>query len=115
MAVFLSTINQMAFLLFLIIIGYILSKFKLLPDNASAVLSKLENNVFIPALVLGTFINNFTVERINVAWQYILIGTLTIFISIPIAILVSKFSTKDTYVQKNLYIWFSFLKFRIYG
>lgn len=115
MAVFLSTINQMGFLMLLIIIGYILSKLKLLPDNSSAVLSKLENNVFIPALVLGTFINNFTIEKINVAWQYILIGTVTIFISIPIAIAVSKLATKDSYIEKIYTYGLAFSNFGFMG
>ena len=63
MTVFLSTINQMAFLMSLIVIGFILCRFKIIPDNAAALLSKLENNVFIPALVLGTFMQNFTVKK----------------------------------------------------
>ena len=69
MGVFSSTLNQIAFLFGFIVIGYILVKIKALPANSSEVLSKLENNVFIPALVLGTFVSNFTVERINSAWK----------------------------------------------
>ena len=51
MNVFSATLNQTAFLFGLIIIGYILVKCKVLPENSAAVLSKLENTVFIPALV----------------------------------------------------------------
>ena len=61
MSVFLSTLNQTAYLFTFIVIGYILGKFKIIPDNSATVLSKLENNLFVPALVLGTFIKNFTV------------------------------------------------------
>lgn len=42
-----------------------LIKLRVLPAKSAAVLSKLENNVFIPALVAGTFVENFTVERIS--------------------------------------------------
>ncbi len=56
MEIFASTLNQTAFLFSFIIIGYFLAKWKVLPDNSSVVLSKLENTVFIPALVMGTFI-----------------------------------------------------------
>ena len=65
MTVFLSTLNQMAFLMLLISIGFLLLRCKVISADASALLSKLENNVFIPALVLGTFMGNFTVEKIE--------------------------------------------------
>ncbi len=39
---FLSTLNLMGFLAVLIVIGYCLTKFKLVPDNSTEVLSKLE-------------------------------------------------------------------------
>ena len=64
MVVFLATLNQTAFLFLFIVAGFILSRCKLVADNAHSVLSKLENYIFIPALVLGTFIKNFTIEKI---------------------------------------------------
>ena len=67
-----ATLNQIALLLLFIIIGYILSKFKIIPDNTQLVLSKLENILFVPALVLDTFINNFTNEKIVTAWKLLL-------------------------------------------
>ena len=69
MSVFATTLNQIAFLFGLIIIGYILVKRKVLPEGSAMVLSKLENTIFIPALVMGTFIENFTKERIFAAWE----------------------------------------------
>jgi predicted permease len=100
MQVFTSTIQQMALLLIFMIIGYILSKAKIVPDNASGVLSKLENNVFTPASILGTFLANFTVSKLSGAWQYLLVGTIVVLVSIPIAMLVSKMSSKDDYTKK---------------
>ena len=69
MSIFATTLNQTLFLFGLIVIGYILVKTKVLPENSASILSKLENTVFIPALVMKTFIENFTVERISVAWK----------------------------------------------
>ena len=43
MDVFLPILNQMIFLFAFILIGYILSKMKVSPDNSATVLSKLEN------------------------------------------------------------------------
>ena len=56
MGVFSTTLNQTLFLVGLIVIGYILVKTKVLSGDSASVLSKLENNVFIPALVMKTFI-----------------------------------------------------------
>jgi len=53
MSVFLTTLNQIAFLFGFIVIGFILVKIKVLPENSAAVLSKLENTIFIPALFVS--------------------------------------------------------------
>ena len=90
MTVFLSTFNQMAFLVLLIVIGYLLSGLKLVPDGTAGTLSKLENYVFIPALVLGTFMEHFTVDRLGAAGQYLLGGAVVILISIPVAVILAR-------------------------
>jgi len=107
--------NQMAFLLLLIAIGYILYKVKAVPENASASLSKMENNVFIPALVLGTFIENFTTAKLTVAWQFLLAGFIVVGISIPLAIIASKCCTKDSYLRKIYTYGLSFSNFGFMG
>jgi len=104
MTVFLSTLNQLAFLFTLIAVGYLLAKLRILPENAAKTLAKLENTVFIPALVLGTFIENFTVERISSAWKLLLISVALTLICVPVAILISKCVTKDRYIQ-NIYTY----------
>lgn len=113
--IFASTLNQTAFLFGFIIIGYILVKCKVLPENSATVLSKLENTIFIPALVLGTFIENFTIERISVAWKLLLISFAIALIVIPFAILVSKMVTKDKYIQKIYTYGLSFSNFGFMG
>ena len=115
MKIFLSTLGQMGFLCCLIAIGYILRKMKIVPDNTASVLSKLENNVFVPALVLGTFMTNFTVKSFSTAWQYILGGTVVVGISIPLAILVSRLCSRDAYVRKMYTYGLSFSNFGFMG
>lgn len=115
MIVFTSTLSQMGFLAVLIAVGYCLTKFKLVPDNGTEVLSKLENWVFIPCLCLGTFMQNFTVESLSTAWQYVLCGLVTVTLSIPVAVLVSKASSRDKYIQ-NIYTYgLSFSNFGFMG
>ena len=115
MSVFLTTLNQIAFLFGFIVIGFILVKIKVLPENSAAVLSKLENTVFIPALVMGTFIENFTLERIGAAWKLLSVSFIIAFITIPFAILVSKLVTKDKYIQKIYTYGLSFSNFGFMG
>ncbi len=104
MGIFFSTLNQIAFLFALILIGYILAKFEIIPQNSSQVLAKLENNIFMPALVMGTFIKNFTVAQISAAWKILLISSAMILLIIPIVILISKCITRDKYHQ-NIYTY----------
>ena len=80
--IFSATLEQMAFLFSLIFIGYALMKAKVLPDNASAVLSKLENYIFLPALVLDIFISNFSVSKLETSYKLMLfsIGLMLVMI-----------------------------------
>ena len=115
MNVFSTTLNQIFFLFGFIVIGYVLVKLKVLSEDSSAVLSKLENTVFIPALVMGTFIENFTVERIRSAWKLLAISFIIACIVIPLAILISKIVTKDKYIQKIYTYGLSFSNFGFMG
>lgn len=104
MTVFIATLNQTAFLFLFIIAGYVLAKWKFIPDNAQAVLSKLENMIFIPALVLGTFMDNFTAQTITEAWK-LLLGSLALaMIAIGLSLLCVRFCSKDSY-ERNIYTY----------
>lgn len=115
MSIFSTTLNQTLFLFGLIVIGYILVKTKVLPENSASILSKLENTVFIPALVMETFIENFTGERISVAWKLLLCSFLLTLIVILISILVSKIAAKDIYTQKIYTYGLTFSNFSFMG
>lgn len=115
MTVFLSTLNQMAYLFTLIIAGYILVKTKAVSSNTAGVLSKLENNLFIPCLVVSTFANNFTLEKLNTAGNFFLIGGIVILLSIPLAIIISRIYTKDSYIRKIYTYGLAFSNFGFMG
>lgn len=104
MTVFTATLSQTAFLFLFIAAGYILARWKFVPDNAQTVLSKLENTFFIPALVLGTFIDNFTTQTITSAWK-LLLGSLALaVIVIGLSLLCVRFCSKDRY-ERNIYTY----------
>lgn len=115
MQVFLSTLGQMGVLFIFIAIGYILTKLKVVPDNAGAVLSKMENNVFTPASILATFMMYFTVEKLKEAWMLVLGGAVVVLIGIPLAILISKLTTKDSYIRKIYTYGLAFSNFGFMG
>ncbi len=104
MTVFLSTLNQMGFLFVLIVAGFLITKFKVISSSASSLLSKLENNLFIPCLVLSTFISNFTVEKLSVAGSFFVVGAVVILITAPLAIVLAKVCSKDRYIR-NIYTY----------
>lgn len=100
MSLFLSTLNQMGFLLLLMVAGFVLVKVKAVPENCTQVLSKLENNLFIPALVMGTFMTKFTPESIRESGQYLLTGLVLVCICIPVAIVLGRCFSKDGFLRK---------------
>ena len=104
MNIFSTTLNQMAFLFLLILFGFFLTKRELLPKTAAGILSKLENYLFIPALVLKTFLENFTVEKIEAAGSIFLSSFVMILIIMPIAILAARLCSKDKYIR-NIYTY----------
>lgn len=104
MTVFTATLNQTAFLFLFIVAGYVLSRLKFVPNNAHTVLSKLENTIFIPALVLDTFINNFTAQTLSVAWELLLGSLLLAVIMIVLSVLCARLCSKDTYTR-NIYTY----------
>lgn len=104
MNIFTATLSQTAFLFSFIVIGYILSRWKFVPENSQSVLSKLENYIFIPALVLGTFTNNFTVQKIHAAWKLLLGSSILALIAIALSLLCVRFCTKDKY-ERQIYTY----------
>ena len=115
MQVLQATTGQMLVLFSYILLGYLLAKLKAIPDNSATVLSKLENNLFVPALVLGTFVKEFRVEKLCAAWQLFAVSFLICFVMMVLAVLVSKCCTKDAYIQKIYTYGLAFSNFGFMG
>ena len=71
---FLITLSQIVVLFVFIIIGYLLRKFNILPDNSAAVLSKLIMWVFLTSMAFKTFAVNFTVQNLRENMGYLAAG-----------------------------------------
>ena len=91
---FLSTLNQMAVLFTFIVIGFLLVKLGCIKEHAAVTLSKLENIVLVPALILGTFIENFTIAKLGLAWKLLLMSLALGLICLPLAFAVTKWLYK---------------------
>ena len=104
MTVFWLTLDRMAFLFSFIIIGYLLVKLGILNVASAGVLSKLENNVFLPAMVMGTFIANFTVDRLGSLGLYFLAGFVFVGIAMPLGYFFANRCVKDEY-QRRIYTY----------
>lgn len=115
MTAFFAILNQIAYLFAFIILGYALTKWKALPKESSTVLSKLENNIFIPALVLSTFIENFTVERISNARVLLAVSVLIAVIMAVVAVIISRIVTRDEYIRRIYTYGLAFSNFGFMG
>jgi predicted permease len=100
MNLFAPTLTQMTILLFFLLCGYLMQKTKYLPENSPAVLSKLENMVFMPALVLDTLSTKFTVESLSSSWRIFAAGMIFTAVSVPVGLLLSGICSRDSYIRK---------------
>lgn len=115
MSVFMSTLGQMGFLFTLIAAGYLLKTLGVVERNAASVLSKLENNLFIPCLVMGTFIENFTLDRLQSFGKLFLFSCLILAISAGFAILMSWLIMKDKFLRNICTYSLTFSNFGFMG
>ena len=94
----------MIYLFAMILIGFILAKIGVLPEGTAKILAILENNILIPALVMGTFISNFTVEKFRMAGILFASSTALLVVVIPLAILFPRLLVKDR-DTRNIYTY----------
>jgi len=94
---FIPTLNQMLVMLIFILAGYVLNKAHVLGNKSDKVMSKLENNLFVPALIINTFMMNCTLENIKASWKYIVYSAGLLVIAMLIAHFVAKLFTNNEY------------------
>ena len=99
---FLATLSPMAVMFSCIIIGFVVYKLKLLPENTSGVLSKLEVNIFLPALAISSFAKNCTLESITANYHVLLYGCAALAVSLAVGIPVARFFSKERN-ERNIY------------
>ena len=115
MDLFIPVLNQMIVLFIFIVIGYVLGKWKFVPENSSTVLSKLENMIFMPALVMGTFIKNCNLETVRALWKVLLSSCALLAVVIPLSFLFARLCFKENYLKKIVTYGLAFSNFGFMG
>ena len=115
MSLFVSTLNQMGVLGAYMIIGFVIAKLRIVDRKSTTLLSKLENNVFLPALVLYTFAKNFNLAALSQSWKLLLFSLGTELVIIPIAIVSAKLASKDGFIRRMYTYGLSFSNFGFMG
>ena len=95
MSTFFSAFHTTLLLFTFLLIGYVLKKKELLPADADMVLSRLEIMIFVPAVVISTFLVRCTPENIQTKGPYILISVLVAVILLPFSYLAGKLLGRD--------------------
>lgn len=84
------------------VIGFILNKKKLAPENTATVLSKLETNVLLPALNISTFMKYCTVSSLQENGAMVLFSAIIAVLAVAIALPLSGVFTRHSY-NRNIY------------
>ncbi len=115
MDLFAPLLSQMVFLFAFIVVGFIFAKWKFIPDDSARVLSRLENLLFIPALVMGTFITNCTVDTLGKMWKLLTMSFASLVVLIPLSLLCAKLVFKENYLRKIAIYGLTFSNFAYMG
>ena len=106
MEIFYLTLRQMLMMFFLIAVGFVLRKKKLLPETSDKTMAKLETFVFVPALSLFTQMTKCTVQSFKENYVLMFYGLAIVLcaiaVSYPLSRLFFKKSEAKSY-QRNIY------------
>lgn len=109
MDIFFLTLNQMLLMFTFILIGFLLRKTKILPENAYVTMSRLETYIFLPALNLFNQMTKCNVETFLNNSVLILYGTVIVIAAVVLAYPLSRLFVPDfrkspqAAYQRNIY------------
>ena len=91
LSTFSATLSPMLVMLLSVLTGFFLNKKNLVPKSTASVLSKLETYVFVPSLILKTFLQYCTVSSLKDNYRLIIYCLIALFLAFLIAYLISPF------------------------
>ena len=99
-AYFSITISQIAMMFAFIVIGWILRRTRILPEDTGTVISKLLVWIFIPASVIKSLATNFTVPQLSQKIFILIAGIIVVTVCFIIAQPLGKLFGTDDYSKK---------------
>jgi len=105
MTTFLATLNPMLTLFICIAVGFVATKCKILPENASKAMAKMETWIFCPALGIMTMSRYCTVDKLFLHATNIILAACVTAFSMAIAIFLSRFFAKKGTPERGIYAY----------
>ncbi len=110
-----ATLSPMLVMLLSLLTGFFINKKSLAPKSAATVLSKLETYVFVPSLIIKTFLQYCNLASLKENYKLILYCIIALFLAFVIAYIFAPFFSKDLY-ERNIYRYaFVFSNFSFLG
>ena len=102
MEVFQLTLGQMLELFLFMLIGFLLKRKNILKDEAGLLLSKLETLVFLPAMIINSFMTRCTWENLCNNLDIVVYSTGAIVLTVLLATPISRLFSKEP-LERNCY------------
>lgn len=100
---FYATLSQMLVMFLCIIIGFVANKSNIIPKNTATIISKMENYIFVPALIISTFMNYCTVSSLKQQYMLIIYSVIALAIALCLAFPLSYLFEKKDYYKRNIF------------
>ena len=100
---FFIVLQQMLNFFFLMLIGYLLARFKILPESARTVMSRLETYVFLPAIYFLTFSKNCTIKNLSENYYFFIFGIGFVLLALGIAVVLARLFVPTPDYQRNIF------------
>lgn len=119
MEIFKLTLSQMLMMFSFIVIGFVLKRKNILPENSAVTLSRLQTYLFSPALTIYTFMQNCTVKTFVdnsslITYGFVLI-LIALLVSYPVSALFIRNSKKSSELAYQRDVYKYSLTFGNYG
>ncbi len=113
--VFLLTLQKVAFLLVVILIGYLLRKTGKVGRGAASTLSFLTTTIFSPAYVLRVLPDQFTAKNLGANLWILVLSVCIVFFCVVVGRCLAKIFARDDFEKKSLCYVFAFANTGYFG
>ena len=102
---FFATLTPMLMLFFCMAVGFIANKTKILPENASRTMAKLETWIFCPALSFMTMVRYCTVESLSKHAVNLSFAVIAVGIAMTLSLFLVRFLVKEKRTEWGVYAY----------